>query len=692
MEKVCNIYVASDDVEVKSECLRVIANAIAEVPANCWALLKQEAFIEKILKELSEPVQTHIDLTNKQLAVLYNFTNDFEPACKYFAKSKLASQAIKNLIKQLISQPHLNIEQLSSIVCEIWTHEGATEHYIEENSENNEMMDILIDLCNHKSYNGVFDNGIMDAVSMLATYIESSLKLEDYFAKNSSNLIQLIKLGMSINGLLKDSNNFPILARRMLAIMGNISSRPSFTDTVEISKDDPVVRILLQHIREDESAQSGKSGVSHHDAGQGHSKFVKCIQAIAFLILGNLVVNQEQAEKLHKLDPSVIQLAMKYLSTETDPFALQSAHFIKNMTTNNPANAKEVIQRGGMALVGKLLGNKLFPNLRFMGARIAFNLLKAQTVQSVPGRNDGLHGVGTQRQILSTKASPSSDVLPIHSQLCKAYEQEDDERIRNEIILALDAAVDACTALRKSILNNVDDGDGVEMQDLEEVEDKIAIYFINYLHNVYLTLLKTESNNDQETSSEITDATIVSTSSTPSSKPTAQQVLNPIILLKVTKSLGVLSTFKKSISYSSAPSKTSVLTLEEGRQSSGLHFSNNDSKIFLLEALISEYDDEDEGHGHKLMHKLIDLLDSFSTKIKAIELEIQRTSGESKGYRGVVNNLGFLGSQVVKWDCIAKLKRLENTEVNDDNIKENRKLVSALQEAAKTAIRNATQW
>lgn len=639
-----------DSQELQSQCLRVINNAIADYDKNRYQLLEQKEFMINLLDDLINDYG-NVDIINKELSILHNLTVDFTPGIKYLLISDLAIQALIHQLEMVTIKPGLSFTLLSYIIGEVLEQDHGSKRFPTD------IMNILLRNASVKclgsspneSNGHDFQLEGKDAAMLVIKFVEAEARFEEYFASSREHLTLFIQLGLMVSTSIQDDPEFPEISRRMLASIGNISSHPSFQNIVPISLKDPIFALFVHHMKESPPAP----------------RLAILYQGVSCVVLGNLATSREKVGQLLEEFPNAPVLAMKYLSNEIDPYALQGAHFIKNVTVNNPDICASVIDYGVVALIHKLLDNKLFVHLRLMGAQIAKNLFAVN-----------VHSGLRNHQFLK----------PIVSLLIKIYKSEDKQSVRNEIILAFDASIDSVRtffsrrttpASQIMYLSKDEDFDGTQGEAVNDAELALARIFIHALHAMYMGLVNQE-----------------------------KFVVDPVIAMKATKALGLLSTFPK---------------IPEDLEQYSKNSTNQSPQPLILQDIIKH-----STEGSEVVRKdLIDLLSQFSsdlmecenlpasqhhfavsTRHKAmiqsrhnsivpipITPSISGSSAKSlykikttnhsqnsvpvtsdndqdirRSYKPVVNNLGFLGSQIRKWDNV-------DTE---------------LMEAANIAIRNAT--
>lgn len=617
-----NIKVSQSSLRLQSECLRVICNAIGDNSHNQYQVLEHPEFLVLVLNDLIHGYGS-ADFINKELSVLNNLVNDFNPGAKYLAGSELAADAITTQLCSIVSNPKVSLTLITDLLTAILDQDDGgrffpteildtvlevTSAIISSSKERFEESEIEIP--------GSFEDYGRDISYILLKLLESEPRFEEYFAGDRDHLIRYIELGIKAGVVIADLEEFPEITRRVVAAIGNISSHPSFQHTVSIDSEDNIFKFFVHHLTE-----------------KPPSPRVRILyQGLSLIIFGNLITSREKVDKfLHEV-PSALAIAMEYLSSETDPYALQGAHFIKNATVGNPDNCLEVMNNGGLDLIQKLVDNSIFFHLRLIGVQITKNIFHAHRLKIVSPYH-------------------TLSLVPI---LVQTYKKEDKQVVRNEAIFAFDAVLDSFRlyfaldgAERKEILAKDTHYKG-DIDTVNDIKLEIARILIHSLHTMYRGLLTVE-----------------------------HYVVDPLTSLKASKSLGLLSTFHR------YPKDFDVAEPMENFE-------------LILEEVIGK-----DAENQELYRKdLTDILGKFSTMLKDIDSSNTSSAVSSRSnsvshlpglvpspdssdsspavtntkpihhhtYKGVINNLGYLGSQVRKW------KNLDD----------------ALKEAANIALRNAT--
>lgn len=625
-------------IELQSQCLRVIANAIADNSRNRFRVLEHPEFLVLVLEDLSISFG-NVDFNNKELVVLFNLISDFNPGSKYLAESELAAKAFTHQLNMVTNTPRLDLSVLSYVLIEILDQENGAQHfssdimwvlmkncYIKILGSSSNLGGREIDADSNFDVNDKvnFETGGKEATLILTKFLEADNRFEEYIACDRERLSTYLKLGMELTGAIQDDPDFPEISRRMLAAMGNIASHESFQKTVPISKKDKIFALFI-HLLIDTPPKPEMAIIR---------------QGISCVVFGNLVTSSAKVEQLLIEIPNAVALAMKYLTLETDPYALQGAHLIKNITVENPEICKEVVQRGGLALIKKLVDNKLFFHLRVIGVQIAKNIFNTQRVKPIA----------------------PSQVLPLVPMLIKTYKTEDKQLVRNEIILAFDVAVEAFKRFslfkKDKQLRNLsrDEDHDEDMDDFNESLLGIAKLLIHALYTMYTGLVKQE-----------------------------KYIVDPVISLKASKSLGILSTLPRySINPEESSSNETFLLEELGVQ--GIE----NSEIFRRDVIdlltefssdLVEIDNQPTSNHHMLVqtrHQSI-----VQSRHESVASGLYRTKSgvyaspipssgavtpdtHNRSYKGVINNLGFLGSQIKKWPSVDPvLKEAANVSIRN---------------------------
>lgn len=301
-------------------------------------------------------------------------------------------------------------------------------------------------------------------------------KFEDHVMNDEQSLMATLGLLLALAHFHKDDERNPDLSRRCLGAIGNFSANPKFCQIVQVSNNNPIFRLVVELFHENyivsKLLPSGDvEGLMEYSLSCG----------IACVILGNLATSTENVQNIFRQVPDLIPTAMNYFASENDPFGLQGAHLIKNITiVSNLNNSRDVLQRGGASLVEKLINMTEFSNLRLLGVQIAKNLL---SYTSHLGSLEAALDYGSMVRCLNL-----------------AFQRDDDEGVKNEIILACDAAI------AELLLYEATDGDE-EASEFLDAETLLSKLFINFLHLLYIS----------------------------------EAEINIIVTLKASKSLGVLS-------------------------------------------------------------------------------------------------------------------------------------------------------
>lgn len=535
-----------------------------------------------------------VDFSNKELAVLSNLVNDFNPGSKYLAGSELAAEAIMAQLKLFVTNYQVNLALIIDLLYEILDQEDGSKFFPTDFvAVVMEVSSLEMDNINlpEKKFELVRKDGA-DISAILIKFIETDPRFEEYFARNHEHLTELIMLGIKANPIIQDLEKFPDMTRRLLAAIGNISSHPIFQETVPISKSDVVFNFFAQHLKEKPS----------------HPGLAIIYQGLSLVVFGNLITSTEKVDAFLDEIPDAVEVAMDYLSAESDPYALQGSHFIKNVTVGNPDVCVKVLKHGGLELIQKLVNNSLFANLRLIGVQISKNIFHSY-----------------RHKVISPYWT--APIIPV---LVKTYKKEDKQIVRNEVIFAFDAGLETIrlffkldTEEKESALLQDQSARRIELINHDNVE--IGCILIHFMHTIYQGLLTVD-----------------------------KYVVDPLTSIKCSKSLGLLSTFQKF--------------------SDGSSIHESEDFPLILEGVISKNTDN-----YKMYHEyLVDILSKFSTKLKEIENGGQESgtisrkastwtlspsttnnsiSSEFPGqapihhhsYRGIINNIGFLGSHVRKW-------------------------------------------
>lgn len=432
-----------------------------------------------------------------------------------------------NLVSICHTKEDLNISLLLEILLQLLSIENSAKEY---------PTTLLYFLVTFVSFKNDEDDAAL-AARVVLKLLEQDVRFEEFLIQNKSKLMQFLRVFLGLAKSHREDEENPDLSKICLGAVGNLSTLPKFGESVEMSSEDDVFKLILDLLHG--SCQCPEEFQSTDD--ESYSLF----KGIACLFLGNFATSLENVQQLLSQVPDLISIAMAYFLEETDPFGLQGAHLIKNITVSvDLPYARTVFQHGGVSLVSKLFGMKLFSNLRSLGTHIAKNLLGSLSLNTLESCQE------------------YESIIKI---LEKSYLAEDSMDIKLAIVLACDVAVAKLVKYEhgpegaKEVLN---------------ATALLANIVIEFLHALY------------KSGGEV----------------------NVVVTLKATKSLGVLS---------SIPSTGSFL--EHGIDKTGQ------------------------------ADKIVDILGNFSSQLIEAKPNEKDESGSevmSKTFKGIINNLGYVGAKL----------------------------------------------
>jgi hypothetical protein len=187
---------------------------------------------------------------------------------------------------------------------------------------------------------------IEDEELMMSTLrvLESALEFEKRIASDF-NLFQKV-----LNLCLQTVEEEP---QRALAVIGNVTSHQEFVDMLGLDRDISRANMLTDVV-------FGES-----DLGR---------VAIACIALGNLAVSSQVVTRLVSAHPHLIERVLEATLQMSNPFELQSAHLLKNISIDGKYK-KQIVRGGASKLVDRLMSVQAFPTIRFLGAQLARNLV-----------------------------------------------------------------------------------------------------------------------------------------------------------------------------------------------------------------------------------------------------------------------------------------------------------------------------
>lgn len=257
------------------------------------------------------------------------------------------------------------------------------------------------------------------AARIVLKLLDNDPAYEIHVASDIPRLTNFMITFLGLASYHKDDQDNTDLSRVALAGVGNVSTHPLFNESVQITKSDPVFSLIVSLLYGSFECQGWSK------PSQRQSSYYSSFKGIACLLLGNLASSAENVQKLVSEIPNLVELSMDALAPESDAFGLQGAHLVKNLTTkSSPDWVKlQVLEKGGVSLVGKLVGMKLFSNLRMLGFHIGKNLL----IRTASLLN--------QNQVYTESYTELVDIL------IESYRTEDTPELKNEFILAADASI-----------------------------------------------------------------------------------------------------------------------------------------------------------------------------------------------------------------------------------------------------------
>lgn len=277
--------------------------------------------------------------------------------------------------------------------------------------------------------------------------IDQDDKFELELIKDQAKLVQFMKVFLGLASYNRGDEENADLSKVCLGAVGNLSTQPAFGDAVSITTEDPVFTMVIDLLR---GSFVCPSGFVNTDL-----EYYALFKGIGCLFLGNLATSVEKVQALLTAIPDLVELAMEYLVGETDPFGLQGAHLIKNLTASTKLSyAGSVLDHKGASLVAKLTGMKLFSNLRVLGAQIAKTLLTSSATLDTPTAVKGY--------------------IELTDIVSKVYKTEDSMDIKNELVLACDAAIS------ESVLHKPE----FEPTKVGQATSELARVVMEYLHAV----------------------------------------------------------------------------------------------------------------------------------------------------------------------------------------------------------------
>lgn len=277
-------------------------------------------------------------------------------------------------------------------------------------------LDALISIV--EGTNSIDDEDVILASRVVLKLLEKGPAYEEHLISNKERLYKFMITFLGLASYVRNDDENADLSKAALGAVGNLSTHVSFTDAVKISKSDSVFKMIVELLDGTFECprvfQSTTAQVEHYNLFKG----------IACLLLGNLATSLDNVETLLEEIPELVEQVMAYFKNEADPFALQGAHLVKNITTSSKLPCVKVVaQQGGVGLVQKLVGMKLFSNLRVLGVHIGKNLL-VSIARLYTGEEESIKVYCELARILTS-----------------AYAAEDTPNLKNEFVLAADVSI-----------------------------------------------------------------------------------------------------------------------------------------------------------------------------------------------------------------------------------------------------------
>lgn len=297
--------------------------------------------------------------------------------------------------------------------------------------------------------NPVDEDDAVLAARVVLKIIDQDVNYEYYLIDDKARLFKFFNVLLGLASSHRNDEDNPDISKVCLAMVGNISTHAAFGERVKISLQDQNFKLVFDLLT--------GSYVCLNNFSANDLEYYSLFKGIACLFIGNLATSLDKIQEILSQLPDIIPVAMKYFEKETDPFGLQGAQLIKNITASKLPYTDQVLKYNGVSLVTKLTGMKLFSNLRMLGAHIAKYLLAySANLQN----EDAIQGFITLSEALE-----------------RVFSSEDSPEVKDEIILACDAAV-AEVVMNKCI--------GREDEILTATISLTKIV-IEYLHALYKT-------------------------------------------------------------------------------------------------------------------------------------------------------------------------------------------------------------
>lgn len=338
IHRIGQIYLQAEQEPVlRVLCVRTVANAVADCETNRAVLLEdQEFWFDKKLLSGDD-----VKEVNVALALMYNFSNDYEPGTKLLTENV----PLTNNLCKAISVYHKNDEFLLTValnLIELYLERSATQGFPEA------IIDILLEISSDVVESDPQDEEDWQPVLILMRLIESDEKFEKEFAINRKKFFTLLGLG-------RKSINLDNVGQHALAVVGNISSREEFGEMIKISADDEIYTYVQNIIQPDTNNLM--------------------LVSAACCILGNLATNADRVITMMKIKPDLVQIVMKAYEGCTNAFQLQGTHLLKNISATSEYKTL-IIDNGAVDLIKRLCNIKLFFSIRRLGVQMARNLLR----------------------------------------------------------------------------------------------------------------------------------------------------------------------------------------------------------------------------------------------------------------------------------------------------------------------------
>lgn len=199
----------------------------------------------------------NIEIVNKELSVLNNLVDDFAAGAQYLAGSELALRALMRQLEMVTINTALQSTLVCYIISEMLEHGHARfptsiASTLLENASVKIVGSSPVDI--YSTTEGRASTGFQEegkeATLLLIKFVELDTRFEEYFASNRDHLVQFIQLGIAFSLPIQTADDFPQIARRIVAAMGSVSSHPRFQTIVDISLRDPVFGLFVHQMME----------------------------------------------------------------------------------------------------------------------------------------------------------------------------------------------------------------------------------------------------------------------------------------------------------------------------------------------------------------------------------------------------------------------------------------------------------